>query len=75
MAEPMERSDSVQAFLNRLTGQDNQVAIRQDKCVLCGKVAKDFKDVESREEFCISGLCQACQDMAFTEEDDDEPPY
>ena len=72
MAEPVQRSDEVQGFLDRLLGQDNPAMIRADICVLCGKPATQFTDDLSREEFRISGLCQGCQDIAFSDEDDDE---
>lgn len=36
-------------------------------CTGCGKPIKDsdFKDLISRKEYSISGLCQFCQDEAF----------
>jgi hypothetical protein len=71
----MERSESVQAFLNRLTGQDNQAAIRDDQCVGCGAPAKDFRDAESEREYAMSGLCQKCQDAVFNEDDEEAPAY
>lgn len=34
-------------------------------CVMCGKEAKQFKDVLSEKEYAISGICQICQDNIF----------
>lgn len=39
------------------------------KCPFCGKDMSDikgmFRDKLSFKEFCISGLCQECQDKVF----------
>jgi hypothetical protein len=37
-------------------------------CPLCGKPLNrvDFRDDSSKREFCMSGLCQACQDKVGT---------
>lgn len=40
-------------------------------CRGCSKtinILEEFKDIESKVEFTISGLCQECQDKVFTEE-------
>lgn len=40
-------------------------------CRGCGKgidILEEFKDIESKVEFTISGLCQECQDKVFTED-------
>ncbi len=39
-------------------------------CPLCGnKIGpEEFRDLESRREFIISGLCQSCQDDIFGRE-------
>jgi len=44
---------------------------RLDKglCPACGGELKDFRDDVSKREAGISGLCQACQDRAFTPDD------
>lgn len=72
MAEPFTHDPEVQEFIDKLVGQDKQAAIREDRCVLCGKPATHFSDEVSRREFSISGLCQGCQDLAFTEDEDAE---
>ena len=41
----------------------------EGKCPFCGKdmTNPSFKDVQSKKEFEISGLCQSCQDEYFKE--------
>lgn len=41
-------------------------------CPICSKPIneEDFTDSLSRKEYSISGMCQACQDEIFNEEDD-----
>jgi len=41
--------------------------INKDLCGECGKPIKPegFRDNESRREYNISGMCQACQDTVF----------
>ena len=42
------------------------------KCPLCGKeidIATEFKDAISIKEYFISGLCQQCQDIGFSDPD------
>ena len=53
---------------NRTRGEslENQV------CVACGGRAFQFDDKLSEKEYSISGLCQACQDETFEEEEDDD---
>lgn len=38
-----------------------------NKCPLCNKDIKltDFRDMLSKKEFTISGLCQTCQNKVF----------
>ena len=41
--------------------------IDQGRCPICAKPIKltDFRDPISANEYKISGLCQACQDITF----------
>ena len=41
----------------------------EGKCPFCGKdmTNPSFRDVQSKKEFEISGLCQSCQDEYFRE--------
>lgn len=41
-------------------------AIQTDTCQACGGSAKDFRDQASKNEYRLSGMCQACQDSFFT---------
>jgi len=36
-------------------------------CATCAQPIGEFRDELSRNEFAISGLCQACQDQFFKE--------
>lgn len=40
---------------------------KQKKCVACGKQVAEFRDMLSANEYKISGMCQACQDLVFGE--------
>ena len=44
--------------------------VKKGICPFCKEQIKltDFKDVSSAKEYCISGLCQACQDEVFEKE-------
>lgn len=65
MAEPSQKSIGLSKLLSRMTGRDREKTIRSDKCMTCGKDASRFRDVLSRKEYSISGMCQVCQDSVF----------
>lgn len=44
-------------------------AVENDKCPTCGMPVGGFRDELSRKEYGISGMCQACQDSVFGEEE------
>lgn len=46
-------------------------AIENGKCSFCGKDIVNFRDALSRKEYFISGACQSCQDVIFTEDEED----
>ena len=48
-----------------------KLAVQNDRCALCRQEAKEFKDELSKKEFRISGMCQACQDKVFSEDEDE----
>ena len=52
-----------------ITGHNGE---NEQTCVVCGKLAKEFRDPESEAEFRISRLCQECQDRIFIEDEPDE---
>jgi len=56
----------------KLAGFDKSLnRIEAGLCPICGmKINMDmFVDALSIKEFCISGMCQACQDDIFKKED------
>ena len=55
-----------------LFGRSRTLAVVGKSCVSCGKPATNFRDELSRKEFGISGLCEKCQDLVFSEPLDDE---
>jgi hypothetical protein len=50
-------------------GNSRTKSFADHTCVKCGKLAAEFRDELSRKEYCISGLCQVCQDEFFCEEE------
>lgn len=62
--------DSKQDFLERCGFADEVENIKKNRCAICGKQVRysDFKDQLSIKEYSISGMCQSCQDKAFSEE-------
>lgn len=69
MAKPSDKSPDVNKFLDnvaeQLFGNNRTTSIENDICVICCKMATEFKDEISRKEYTISGMCQACQDETF----------
>jgi hypothetical protein len=63
--KPSIKSFGMETALKSIFGVDRRTSINSDVCVACDKPATNFKDVLSRKEFCISGLCQECQDKVF----------
>ena len=67
MVTPTSKSPVVEQLLEGFSGRTT--AIEADKCVDppvgCGKPVGDFKDDRSHDEYCISGLCQICQDAVL----------
>ena len=49
-----------------LFGRGRKVAMDNQMCVMCGNDANHFTDELSRREYGISGMCQSCQDGAFS---------
>ena len=72
MAEPFKRSPGLDTFLQKLnpSGRNVTESVKSDICSSCGKSAVEFKDVISRKEYSISGLCQKCQDDFFNSEEE-----
>lgn len=76
MAEPAAKAPEVDEALDLFSsacwGRNRSTSIVNDICVICGSAAKDFRDALSRKEYTISGMCQRCQDITFTEPADDD---
>ena len=67
MATPTSKSPEIEQLLEGFSGRTT--AIEADTCVAppigCGGPATEFKDDRSHDEYCISGLCQICQDAVY----------
>lgn len=61
-----------ETIMRRFGYGDKLDLIKQGVCPSCKQPIGKFKDVLSRKEFGISGLCQMCQDKIFVDHDDDE---
>jgi hypothetical protein len=67
--EPASKHPDIRRFQSALMGTDVVESIRHDRCTDCGQPAEVFRNQLSEREFAISGLCQACQDHFFDEEE------
>jgi hypothetical protein len=74
----MERTEELQELLDRTSKELYGMAITeaQEKsiCISCKRKVEegDFRDKESKAEYRINAMCQACQndlELAFMEED------
>lgn len=63
MSIPTQKSPEIENKLEELFGRTT--AIESDTCAICYGPATHFTDDVSRREYCISGLCQKCQDNFF----------
>jgi len=77
--ELKSKSDGILADMDKLGqqlgGPPLAQALAESLCATCGKkvdASADFADELSRAEWRISRMCQACQDLAFAEPDEDE---
>jgi len=73
MATPSWKADSVNEFidsqLKEMEGnpKGRVGSIEADECTLCILPAKSFRNDLDKKEYCISGMCQECQDDVFRE--------
>ena len=65
MAEPTEKSPEINSLLMAMTGRNRVECIRNNICAFCGGPAEKFEGDGSRHEYCVSGMCQECQDKTF----------
>ena len=65
----MAKSKDMQILLDNIImamfGNSRQECIDRKVCVICGSSATEFNDVVSEAEFCLSAMCQECQDGTF----------
>ena len=61
MATPTRKTEAVRKEIERMFPGTFK-SIVNDVCAECKGPAVEFRDVLSRKEFRISGLCQVCQD-------------
>ena len=67
----IERDPVIQNFLENVFPEETK-RVKEGKCPFCGKKINpetEFKDDLSKKEFEISGMCQACQDNIFKEDE------
>lgn len=66
----------MEKWLDELTqtlfGRSRTGSISSQVCVFCNQPAVEFEDELSRREYGISGMCQACQNAIFKEDEEDE---
>ena len=66
----MNKAKEIREFLDSFTkstfGHSRTESKVTQTCVVCGGDANTFEDDLSRKEYEISGMCQTCQDEAFT---------
>ena len=65
MANPTQKSENIDSFITNIFGIDRKQNIMDGICVSCKSPATEFDSNMSYKEFCISGLCQKCQDKIF----------
>ena len=70
MAQPTQKSFTMESALRDMFGFDRGIHIVANQCVTspvgCGGAADLFTDEVSKREYRISGLCQKCQDSIFS---------
>ena len=74
-----KKTESINNFLTMLNGgKDRRKTIEAGECTTCdatGLRTFNFKDAGAVKEYCISGMCQKCQDRAFAPQEDDDEPF
>lgn len=66
------KSKDVLDYMQRMAAHKNW--LQRSVCPICGQsvIGGTLKDSLSWKEFCISGMCQNCQDNIFRDPDDDK---
>lgn len=69
MTTPTHKSEELEQAIEQMFHTNRKGSIENHKCVNppigCGGEALNFADKSSYNEYCISGLCQKCQDSIF----------
>lgn len=63
--KPTPKSPAIENLLTAMNGISRQDAAQKRVCVVCKQPITGFKDALSEKEYCISGMCQTCQDEVF----------
>jgi len=63
--KPTPKHPDLNDFLTRMFGVNRTDSIEKNICTSCGKKAETFDSELSKKEYCISGLCQVCQDTIW----------
>ena len=66
--ELTHKSPAIDSLITSIMGRDRQETIRAGLCMTCNAVdvdKKGFRDDLSSKEYCISGMCQECQDKMW----------
>jgi len=64
--KPSQKNKEMENILEKMMGRTT--CITNNTCTICGREIDpdtEFKDVLSRKEYTISGMCQTCQDKVF----------
>lgn len=62
------KSKEIEAMLENFSSRfsmTRSAAMRNNKCVMCGGDATEFRNEVSKKEYQISKMCQSCQDSVF----------
>lgn len=63
---PTIKAPAIENLLTEMNGGlSRQAASNKKMCVMCRGDASSFRDALSQREYCISGMCQKCQDRVF----------
>ena len=70
MADPTKKAPGLEGFLEALAKTMGSplgrvASIKNNVCVSCNGPAREFKDSVSKQEYRLTGFCQACQDKTF----------
>lgn len=67
MRRSKENQNFIDTFAKKSFGRTEKEAREKGICVCCGNPidVENFRNILSREEYEISGLCQKCQDDTF----------